>query len=170
MTTRIGPGRTARWSILTSVLLTAVLIEPAFAAATVTRAEMNGSGLRLEGTALASRSITVDGIVMGSSDGSGSFRIERDPFTAPADCTVDVNDGSTTVTVTRLSGCTVTSTPPTPGDTTAPTVPGNLTASLAGTTANLSWTASTDAVGVTGYRVSRNGAVLPGTVAGTIPR
>ena len=167
MTTLVGHGRTAGWSVLTSVLLTAVLIEPAFAAATVTRAEMNGSGLRLEGTALASRSITVDGIVMGSSDGSGSFRIERDPFTAPADCTVDVNDGSTTVTVTRLSGCTVTSTPPTPGDTTAPTAPANLTASLAGTTANLSWSASTDAVGVTGYRVSRNGAVLSGTVAGT---
>ena len=167
MTTRPVHGRTARWSVLTSVLLTAVLVEPASAAATVTRAEMNGSGLRLEGTALASRSITVDGFVMGSSDGSGSFRIERDPFTAPADCTVDVNDGSTTVTVTRLSGCTVTSTPPTPGDTTAPTVPGNLTASLAGTTANLSWSASTDAVGVTGYRVSRNGAVLSGTVAGT---
>ena len=106
----------------------------------------------------------MDGIVVGTSGSSGAFRIERDPYTPPADCTVDVNDGSTAVTVARLSGCTVTSTP---GDTTAPTTPGNLTASLAGTTANLSWTASTDAVGVTGYRVSRNGTVLAGTVAGT---
>ena len=171
ITTRLVHGRamtrTARWLVVPMAVLMVVLAEPAFAAVTVTRAEMNGSGLRLEGTALASRSITVDGIVMGSSDGSGSFRIERDPFTAPADCTVDVNDGSTMVMVARLSGCTVTSTPPTPGDTAAPTVPANLTASLAGTTANLSWSASTDAVGVTGYRVSRNGAVLSGTVAGT---
>lgn len=159
--------RTARWLVLTMAVLTVVLAEPAFAAVTVTRAEVSGSGLRIEGTALASRSITVDGVVMGTSDNSGSLRIQRDPFTRPADCTVDVNDGSTTVTVARLSGCTVTSTPPTPGDTTAPTVPANLTASLAGTTANLSWSASTDAVGVTGYRVSRNGAVLPGAVAGT---
>ena len=159
--------RTARLLVLTTAALIVVLAEPAFAAVTVTRAEVSGSGLRIEGTAIAARSITVDGIVMGTSDSSGSFRIQRDPFTRPADCTVDVNDGSTMVTVARLSGCTVTSTPPTPGDTTAPTAPGNLTASLAGTTANLGWTASSDAVGVTGYRVSRNGTALAGTVVGT---
>ena len=162
-----NPSRTARWVMLTTVALMLVLAEPAFAAATVTRAEVNGTQLRLEGTALPSRDVTVDGVVLGRSDGSGAFRIERDPFQPPADCTVDVNDGSATATVARLSGCTVTSTPPTPGDTIAPTVPANLTASLAGTTANLGWTASTDAVGVAGYRVSRNGTVLPGTVAGT---
>lgn len=162
-----NPSRTARWLVLTTVVLMLVLAEPAFASATVTRAEVNGTQLRLQGTALPSRDVTVDGVVLGRSDGSGAFRIERDPFTAPADCTVDVNDGSATATVARLSGCTVTSTPPTPGDTVAPTVPANLTASLAGTTVNLGWTASTDAVGVAGYRVSRNGAVLPGTVAGT---
>lgn len=47
------------------------------------------------------------------------------------------------------------------GDVTAPTVPANLAAS--GTTSsatNLSWTGSTDAVGVTGYDVLRNGAVI----------
>ena len=170
-TTRLARGfkmtRMARWLVPTTALLIVGLAEPAFAAVAVTRAEVSGSGLRIEGTALASRNITVDGAVMGTSDGSGSFRIQRDPFTRPADCTVDVNDGSSTVTAARLSGCTVTSTPPTPGDTIAPTVPANLTASLAGTTANLGWTASTDAVGVTGYRVSRNGTALAGTVAGT---
>jgi chitodextrinase len=41
-------------------------------------------------------------------------------------------------------------------DTTAPTAPANLTASAASSTQiNLSWTASTDNVGVTGYRVER---------------
>ena len=159
--------RTARWLVLTSVVLVFVPAEPVLAAATVTRAEVSGTQLRLQGTALPSRDITVDGVVVGRSDGSGAFRIQRDPFGPPADCTVDVNDGSATATVVRLSGCTVTSTPPTPGDIIAPTVPGNLTASLAGTTANLGWTASTDAVGVAGYRVTRNGTVLPGTVAGT---
>src|SRR5205814_547072 len=43
-------------------------------------------------------------------------------------------------------------------DTTPPTTPTGLTAAVAGSSgANLSWTASTDNVGVTGYIVRRNG-------------
>jgi chitodextrinase len=46
--------------------------------------------------------------------------------------------------------------PPPPPDTTPPTPPTNLVASSAGASAiNLSWTASTDNTGVTGYRVER---------------
>src|SRR5262245_36736186 len=46
----------------------------------------------------------------------------------------------------------------TPADTTPPSQPAGLTGSPAGGTgANLSWTASTDNVGVTGYVVTRNG-------------
>ena len=40
-------------------------------------------------------------------------------------------------------------------DTQPPTAPTNLTASVSGTQINLSWTASTDNVGVTGYLVER---------------
>src|SRR2546421_9778070 len=44
-------------------------------------------------------------------------------------------------------------------DTTPPTTPIGLTAAVAGSSgANLSWSASTDNVGVTGYIVRRNGA------------
>ena len=47
------------------------------------------------------------------------------------------------------------------GDTTAPGAPGNLAASAAGATqVNLSWTAATDNVAVTGYQVYRGGALL----------
>ena len=50
---------------------------------------------------------------------------------------------------------TVTYTPP-PPDTTAPTVPGGLGATAASASQiNLSWTASTDNVGVTGYQIER---------------
>lgn len=53
------------------------------------------------------------------------------------------------------------------GDTTAPSVPGTPAATAASTTQiNLSWTASTDNVGVTGYKIYRNGALLT-TVTGT---
>jgi len=51
-------------------------------------------------------------------------------------------------------------TPP-PPDATPPTVPTGLTATAASTSQiNLVWTASTDNVGVTGYRVYRDGTLL----------
>jgi chitodextrinase len=40
-------------------------------------------------------------------------------------------------------------------DTQPPTAPSNLTATVSGSQINLSWTASTDNIGVTGYRVER---------------
>jgi uncharacterized delta-60 repeat protein len=55
-------------------------------------------------------------------------------------------------------------------DVTAPTTPANLTATVNTTTnaINLSWSASTDDVGVTGYRVFRDGGATPiSTVTGT---
>ena len=81
------------------------------AAVSVTRAEVDAGRLRIEGSAAASRTITVDGVPMGTSSSSGSFRIERQGYTAPADCTVDVNDGSPTAVNVRLAGCTVTAAP-----------------------------------------------------------
>lgn len=159
-----------KYSAMAAILLGAllpgmVIAPPAAAAVSVSRAEVDGSDLRIEGTAVASRDISVDNVVMGRSDSSGEFRIERDGYTAPADCTVDLRDGSSTVTTRTLSGCTVTQ-PPT-SDTTAPSTPTNLTAALSGTTANLAWTASSDNVGVSGYRVTRSGTLLAGTITGT---
>ncbi|OHA85378.1 MAG: hypothetical protein A2591_01635 [Candidatus Yonathbacteria bacterium RIFOXYD1_FULL_52_36] len=59
------------------------------------------------------------------------------------------------------------STTPAP-DTTAPTTPANLSATTVSTTQiNLAWTASTDAVGVTGYRIYRNGAQITTTTGTT---
>ena len=90
----------------------AFAVSAALGNVTVSRAELTGTRLRVEGTALPSRTITVDGVAMGTSDGAGKFRIERDPFAAPADCAIDVNDGSATATTVTLSGCTVTTAPP----------------------------------------------------------
>lgn len=156
-----------RRSALVVLVLSATLIAgPAFATAAVSRAELDGSQLRIEGTATASRDITVDGVVMTRSDSSGKFRVERSSYTPPADCTVDVNDGSPNPTNVRLSGCTVTQPPPT-GDTTPPSAPTGLTATLTSNSATLSWTASNDNVGVAGYQVKRNGTTLAGTITGT---
>jgi chitodextrinase len=56
---------------------------------------------------------------------------------------------------------------PSPGDTQAPTPPSSLTATATGTsTVSVSWGASTDNVGVAGYRIFRNGTQV-GTATGT---
>ena len=79
-------------------------------------------------------------------------------------CLVTVSDaaGNAATQVTR----TVNVNPPTV-DTEAPTVPTNLTASnITETTASLSWTASTDNIGVTAYEVFSGGTSI-GTVTST---
>src|SRR5205823_4329834 len=61
---------------------------------------------------------------------------------------------------------TVTATNAPPPDTTPPTVPTGLTASaVSSSQINLSWTASSDNVGVSGYRVYRNGTQIATTRA-----
>ena len=60
------------------------------------------------------------------------------------------------------------STPPPPADTIAPTAPAGLSASnIAETSLTLSWTPSTDNVGVTGYQVYQGTTLLDGNVSGT---
>ena len=60
------------------------------------------------------------------------------------------------------------SSPPPGGDTSAPSTPGSLSASaVSSSQINLSWSAATDNVGVTGYKVFRNGTQT-GTSTGTL--
>src|SRR3954452_19439759 len=88
---------------------------PALATVRVSKSELNGSQLRIEGTATANRSITVNGVAMTTSTSSGSFKLQRDGFAKPSTCKVAVNDGSATATTATLSGCSVSTTPsPTP--------------------------------------------------------
>jgi len=96
------------------VLLALAVPGVGHAAVSVSRAELKDGKLRIEGTAAPNRTITVDGVAMGTSGGDGRFRVERSGFTPPADCTVDVNDGSATAATATLSGCTVGSPPPPP--------------------------------------------------------
>ena len=51
-------------------------------------------------------------------------------------------------------------------DTIPPTIPGDLTAMATDSTVTLNWTASTDFIGVTGYKIYKDG-VLAGTSTGT---
>jgi hypothetical protein len=100
--------RGVRWAAVAVVAVAAfgAAAVSAQAAITLTRAELNGTQLRIEGGgALPNHAVTVTpGSVVGTSDSSGAFRIEASPYTSST-CRVTVSDG-TTSTVTTLSGCT----------------------------------------------------------------
>ena len=85
----------------------------------------------------------------------------------PTTSGIENQDGSNGVTIASVSSNTAfrltpngyQSAPSAPSDTTAPSAPSGLTATAISTSQiNLTWVASTDNVGVTGYRVYRNGA------------
>jgi hypothetical protein len=85
------------------------------AAITVTRAELNGTQLRVEGNgALPNHSISINpGAVPGTSDGNGAFKVTTSPYSSTT-CQVSVSDGATSASA-RLAGCTAsTPTPPPP--------------------------------------------------------
>src|SRR3954464_12734904 len=95
------------------------------AAVRITRSELNSGQLRVEGTgALPSHTVTITpGPVTGTSDSSGSFRIQTSPYSSST-CQVTVSDGATSVTA-SLSGCTppTTTTPPPPAPSPTPPPP-----------------------------------------------
>jgi hypothetical protein len=152
--TRIA-GRPALAGLLLTLMATALAcIAPsgAQAAVSVSRADLSAGTLRIEGTAVASRDITVDGPVLGRSDSSGRFKLSKSSYTAPADCTVDVNDGSASPRVATLSGCTVSTAPP-PASA-GPPAPAPLTPAAGATVTNpftISWSPVSDPWGLLGY-------------------
>jgi hypothetical protein len=86
----------------------------AFAAVSVSRAELNSGSLRVEGSgAVANAAVTVtspESTASSRADGSGAFKVQGSNFKAST-CTVTVSDGSTSKSA-SLSGCTKTTTPP----------------------------------------------------------
>lgn len=123
--------KTRWWKPATAALI--VIAAAAFAASAhatihVTKGEMNSTQLRLEGTALPNAVITVNGVALGSSDANGNFKIEKDPYTPPADCVVQVNDGSASATSVTLASCIpTTSTSPSPTPTATAPAPSKVT-------------------------------------------
>jgi hypothetical protein len=125
-------------------------------------------------TALASDNVgltgvqfRVNGVNTGAEDTSSPYTISYD--------TTQVPDGSYTLTAVARDAAgntatsaaitlTVSNKAPAPADTSAPTVPSGVTATAASSfQINLAWNASTDNVGVTGYKVYRNGAEIGAT-------
>jgi hypothetical protein len=132
---------------------------PAQAAISITRAELQGTAVRIEGSgAVANRIVTgTPGALSTTADGKGAFRLEGSFFSAPPDCTVTVSDGVTSAPA-RLSGCVVSAPPPPSVGAPSPLSP----ADAAGVTVpfNISWSAVSDPGGVVAYnwQVSRTTA------------
>src|SRR3954451_8239565 len=96
--------------------LAALLVAPAGASAlTVSKAELKGGQLVLEGTKAAPGIfVTVEstsGAAGSRADTSGRFKVTAPGFAAP-DCTVVVSDRQTPTATVKLSGCTPSITPP----------------------------------------------------------
>jgi Abnormal spindle-like microcephaly-assoc'd, ASPM-SPD-2-Hydin/Putative Ig domain len=107
--TRRGWSRRGVGNALIAVAATlafGVAAVSAQAAIALTRAELNGTQLRVEGSgALPNhRVIVTPGSVVGTSDSNGNFKIQADPYSSST-CSITVSDGTTTVS-TSLSGCT----------------------------------------------------------------
>src|SRR4029078_8556482 len=83
-----------RLALLRLVVLLGALVgaSQAGAAVSVSRAELNNARLRVEGTAAPNRTITVDGVSMGRSDGNGSFRKEVGASRDTRGCIVQSGD------------------------------------------------------------------------------
>ncbi|WP_168119583.1 fibronectin type III domain-containing protein [Paenibacillus sp. HB172176] len=100
----------------------------------------------------------------GSTTGSTSYNVTGLSASTAYSFTVKAKDAAGNVSPSS-SALSVTTNAPA-GDTQAPTAPTGLTSpSKTSTSVNLSWTASTDNVGVTGYEVY-NGSTLAGTTTG----
>src|SRR4051794_20458176 len=92
------------------------------AAVRITRSELNSGQLRVEGTgALPSHTVTITpGPVTGTSDSSGSFRIQTSPYRSST-CQGTVRDGATSGTASLFGWTPATTTPPPPAPSPSPT-------------------------------------------------
>ena len=104
---RLGLVQNVLFVLAVALALVLMLEETGNGAILVAKAELSGGNLWIEGTAIPVRTITVDGVAMGTSGGDGRFWIQRSGFVAPADCTVDVTAGSAIPATIRLAGCAV---------------------------------------------------------------
>ena len=100
--------------IVAAAVVTTFGVAPASAdaAITISRAELSGTQLRVEGSgAVPNHAVTVSpGSVAGTSDANGAFKIQKDPY-GSSTCQITVSDGSSSASA-RLSGCTASSPPP----------------------------------------------------------
>ena len=133
---------------------------------TITRAELNAGQLRLEGRgALPNHAILVDGRGLGTSDATGAFKIQVQPFSSPT-CVVSVNGGGSSTQAT-LSGCSPTTAPP-PGTLSTLTLNPTSVVGPASSTGTVTLTSAAPAGGIVVTLSSSNAAVASVPAVGNV--
>jgi poly(3-hydroxybutyrate) depolymerase len=153
------------WNIPTGANLTAPTLAIATPSATGTF-NTTSAFLNLTGTAAAAGGKTLKAITWSNDRGGEGIGLGTTAWNIDG---IEVQSGDNLLTITVRDSSSVTASTTLlvhaslSGDTTGPSVPTNLAATATSpTTVALTWTASTDNVGVTGYGIYRNGA-LTGT-------
>ncbi len=133
---------------------------PSFTNVTTTSATVNWAA-STDNVGVAGYQVFLNGSTTPAATTTGATTVNLTGLTPSTtySVTVKARDAAGNVSAASAAGPLTTATPP---DTTAPTAPGTPTfASITGTGAAVSWSASTDNVGVTGYEVYLNGAATP---------
>jgi hypothetical protein len=106
----------------------------------------------------------VNGVNTGAEDTSSPYTISYNTTQVANGAytlTAAARDAAGNTTTSAAITVTVSNSAPAPADTSAPSVPSGLTATAASSfQINLAWSAATDNIGVTGYRIYRNGAEI----------
>src|SRR5437879_307505 len=104
---------TLKFAVAVSLFVAIIPAAQANAAIVVTRCELSGGQLRVEGQgAQPNAPISVNGTVRGTADAGGRFKILAANFSSPT-CSVTVSDGVTSAAA-SLIGCTSAAPPPPP--------------------------------------------------------
>lgn len=105
---KVGIGRMALLAVLVIALFGVAmsLVSPTYAAAlVVNKAEMKGGQLRVEGSgAQPGADISINGVVMGTADNQGRYKVQANGFSAPT-CKISVTDSVSGSVVVSLARC-----------------------------------------------------------------
>jgi chitodextrinase len=119
-----------------------------------TGTSVTATGANFDKKATATLTFGTTNVGSAATSASGGF---TKSFAVPSGYSGASKVTARTTTKTAIVSFNVTSSPPPPPDTTPPNAPSNPSANPGDRQVSLSWGASTDNVGVTGYRVFRNG-------------
>jgi fibronectin type 3 domain-containing protein len=130
-----------------------------------TGTSVTATGANFDKKATATLTFGTTNVGSAATSASGGF---TKSFVVPSGYSGATTVTAKTATKTANASFNVTSSAPPPADTTAPNAPSNLWANPGDGQVSLSWGASTDNVGVTGYRIFRNGTQVAAVGGSTL--
>ena len=157
-------------TVADTTLPTVSLTSPANGA-TVSGTSVTVSATASDNIGIAGVQFKLDGVNYGGEDTTAPYSVNFNSTTVSNGShalTAVARDTAGNIVASSNVSITVNNVSIQPSDTTAPSIPTSLTAtSVSSNQINLTWTASTDNVGVTGYRIFRNGIQIATAIVAT---